>query len=115
MKGRGYTVSGCVEAKMDLSINSGTGNNEGIFKVQFDNGNNFYFTTAAGCLTGLTYGDRKLNLVGKSTFLIIQVIIGVIKDYFYKLIITLRLKQKVFLGVLKDKEMKNQPIISKAL
>jgi hypothetical protein len=32
MKGRGYTVSGCVEAKMDLSINSGTGNNEGILK-----------------------------------------------------------------------------------
>ena len=56
MKGRGYTVSGCVEAKMELSINSGTGNNEGVFKVQFDNGNVFYYTTPAGCLTGLTYG-----------------------------------------------------------
>ena len=33
MKGRGYTVSGTVEAKMDLSINSGKGNNEGIFHI----------------------------------------------------------------------------------
>lgn len=33
MKGRGYTVSGNVEAKMDLSINSGTGNNEGVFCI----------------------------------------------------------------------------------
>jgi hypothetical protein len=72
MKGRGYTVSGCVEAKMDLSINSGTGNNEGIFKIEFDNGNTFYCTTPAGCLTGLTYGDRKLNMVGKGTSVTIQ-------------------------------------------
>lgn len=66
MKGRGYTVSGNVEAKMDLSINSGTGHNEGVFNVQFDNGNTFYYTTPAGCLQGLTYGERKLNMVGKS-------------------------------------------------
>ena len=51
---------------MDLSINSGRGNNEGIFKIEFDNGNTCYYTTAAGELTGLTYGNRKLNLVGKS-------------------------------------------------
>lgn len=50
---------------MDLSINSGTGNNQGVFNVQFDNGNTFYYTTPAGCLQGLTYGERKLNLVGK--------------------------------------------------
>jgi hypothetical protein len=56
MVGRGYRVSGCVEAKMDLSINSGTGNNEGIFEVEFENGNRFYYTTPAGCLSGLTYG-----------------------------------------------------------
>ncbi|CAM6005560.1 unnamed protein product [Sphagnum balticum] len=37
-----------VEAKMDLSINSGTGNNEGIFTVRFDNGRIFHFTTAPG-------------------------------------------------------------------
>ena len=62
---------------MDLSINSGTGNNEGVFKVQFDNGNVFYYTTPAGCLTGLTYGERKLNMVGKCNCLLIQVITGV--------------------------------------
>lgn len=33
MKGRGYDLYGSVEAKMDLSINSGTGINEGIFTV----------------------------------------------------------------------------------
>ncbi len=35
MKGRGYEISGTVQAKMDLSINSGTGINEGIFTVKF--------------------------------------------------------------------------------
>lgn len=50
---------------MDLSINSGTGNNEGVFKVAFDNGNIIYYTTPCGCLSGLTYGERKLNMVGK--------------------------------------------------
>lgn len=53
---------------MDLSINSGTGNNQGVFTVKFDNGNTFYYTTPCGCLTGLTYGDRKLNMIGKSKF-----------------------------------------------
>ena len=33
MIGRGYKISGSLEAKMDLSINSGTGINEGIFTV----------------------------------------------------------------------------------
>lgn len=55
---------------MDLSINSGTGNNEGIFKIEFENGNTFYYTTPVGCLSGLTYGDRKLNMVGKSKYFI---------------------------------------------
>jgi hypothetical protein len=41
---------------MDLSINSGVGNNEGIFTISFDNGNTFYYTTPAGCLSGLVYG-----------------------------------------------------------
>jgi len=56
MKGRGYDVSGSVEAKMDLSINGGTGCNEGIFTVTFANGRKFYFTTPPGELSGLTYG-----------------------------------------------------------
>jgi len=33
MIGRGYKLYGTMEAKMDLSINSGTGVNEGIFTV----------------------------------------------------------------------------------
>lgn len=53
---------------MDISINSGKGNNEGIFKVEFDNGNKFYFTTPTGMLSGLTYGERKLNMTGKSIY-----------------------------------------------
>jgi hypothetical protein len=71
MKGRGYEVYGSVEAKMDLSLNSGTGINEGIFTVKFDNGRTFHFTTPAGELSGLTYGDRKLVFVEKSNFNII--------------------------------------------
>ena len=35
MVGRGYKVSGTVEAKMDISINSGKGNNEGVFQIEF--------------------------------------------------------------------------------
>ena len=60
-------MSGNVEAKMDVSINSGKGNNEGIFCIEFDNGNKFYFTTPVGMLSGLTYGERKLVLYGKSS------------------------------------------------
>ena len=62
---------------MDLSINSGTGSNEGIFTVEFDSGNKFYYTTSTGCLTGLTYGDRKLNMIGKCNYELIQVFIGI--------------------------------------
>jgi hypothetical protein len=53
---------------MDLSINSGTGYNEGIYTVEFDSGRKFFYTTAAGELSGLTYGERKLLFVGKSIF-----------------------------------------------
>lgn len=70
MKGRGYEISGTVEAKMDLSINSGTGINEGIFTVVFENGRKFHFTTPPGELSGLTYGERKLCMVDKSKLFI---------------------------------------------
>lgn len=59
-------MSGSIEAKMDISINSGKGTNEGIFTVKFDNGHTYHFTTAAGEVSGLTYGERKLLLDGKS-------------------------------------------------
>ena len=85
MKGRGYTVSGTVEAKMDLSINSGTGINEGIFTIKFDNGRTFYYTTPPGELNGLTYGERKLVFVDKSKSCEIQPISGISKkDCFLK-------------------------------
>ena len=48
MIGRGYKLSGTIEAKMDLSINSGSGINEGIFTFDFDNGRKFFYTTATG-------------------------------------------------------------------
>jgi hypothetical protein len=48
MIGRGYKLYGTLEAKMDISINSGTGTNEGIFTVEFDSGRKFYYTTSAG-------------------------------------------------------------------
>lgn len=53
---------------MDLSINSGKGNNEGVLSVKFDNGNIFYFATPKGELVGLTYGARRLNLLGSGKF-----------------------------------------------
>ena len=65
MKGRGYDISGQLEAKMDISINSGRGLNEGITTINFQDGTTFYYTGAIGELVGLTYGHRKLNFVGK--------------------------------------------------
>ena len=64
---------------MDLSINSGTGYNEGIYTVEFDSGRKFHYTTAAGELSGLTYGERKLLFVGKSIFLFIFSILLVLR------------------------------------
>jgi hypothetical protein len=48
---------------MEISINSGTGINYGITTIKFENGRKFHFTLAAGEITGLTYGERKLTLV----------------------------------------------------
>jgi len=76
MKGRGYEISGSIEAKMDLSINSGTGINEGIFTVKFENGRKFHFMTPPGELCGLTYGERKLTFVRECNIFIIQLIFG---------------------------------------
>ena len=56
---------------MDISINSGTGINEGIFTIKFENGRTFHFTTPPGELSGLTYGERKLCMVDKSKYFII--------------------------------------------
>lgn len=46
-------------------MNSGCGTNDGIYKVNFENGSEVCFITPGGEVSGLTYGDRKFNIVGK--------------------------------------------------
>ena len=46
-------------------MNSGCGTNEGIFRVAYDDGLEICYTSPGGEISGLTYGDRKFNLVGK--------------------------------------------------
>lgn len=61
---------------MSLGVNSGTGINEGVFRVKFTDGTEVCFGTPGGEVTGLIHGDRKLNLVGKCNLSFIQHIIG---------------------------------------
>ena len=85
---------------MDLSINSGTGYNEGIYTVEFDSGRKFFYTTAAGELSGLTYGERKLLFVGKSIFLFIYSLLLVYRGraLFGTTVQSLLQKQKILRG-----------------
>ena len=53
---------------MDISMNSGCGINDGDFVVEFENGTIIKFRTPGGEVSGLTFGDRKLNLLGKGFF-----------------------------------------------
>ena len=73
MKGRGYTVYGSLEAKVEMSFNSGSGINDGIMNVCFDEKdlkrNKITFFTPPGQISGLLYGDRKLSLVKKSNYI----------------------------------------------
>lgn len=74
-------------------MNSGCGTNDGIFKVKFDDGMEICYITPGGEVSGLTYGDRKFNIVGKGTCYIIQVIIGLkAKIFLFSLHLTLRKK-----------------------
>ena len=52
-------------------MNSGCGTNEGIFRIQFDDGMEICYITPGGEVSGLTYGDRKFNMVGKGKYFII--------------------------------------------
>lgn len=61
---------------MSLAVNSGTGTNDGIFKVKFDDGIEICFICPGGELSGLTHGDRKFNIVGKCINYSIQLTIG---------------------------------------
>lgn len=50
---------------MSLGMNSGTGTNDGIYRVRFVDGMEVCFISPGGEVSGLTAGDRKFNLVGK--------------------------------------------------
>lgn len=53
---------------MQIGINKGTGINEGDYVVEFTNGTIVKFRTPGGEISGLTVGDRKLNLVDKAFY-----------------------------------------------
>lgn len=48
-------------------MNSGCGTNDGVFRIEFDDGMVGCYVTPGGEVSGLTYGDRKFNMVGKCT------------------------------------------------
>ncbi len=49
-------------------MNSGCGTNDGVFKIMFEDGVEACYITPGGEVSGLTYGDRKFNMVGKGIF-----------------------------------------------
>ena len=73
MKGRGYTVYGSLESKVEFGLNYATGINAGEIHVCFDENNlkrnKVRFSCCAGTISGLIYGDRKLSIV-KQTYYI---------------------------------------------
>ena len=46
-------------------MNSGTGLNDGIYRVRFKDGMEVCYVTPGGEISGLTRGDRKFCLQGK--------------------------------------------------
>lgn len=67
MKGRGYTVYGSFEAKVQMGINSASGINEGFNHIKFDGfPGTIKCNGPPGQISGLVYGERKLTLVKKS-------------------------------------------------
>lgn len=57
-------------------MNSGCGTNDGVFKIKFEDGMEICYITPGGQVSGLTYGDRKFNMVGKGKYFFIQLTIG---------------------------------------
>lgn len=51
-------------------MNSGCGINDGIFRVKFDDGIEVCYMTPGGEVSGLVYGDRKFNMVGKGSIML---------------------------------------------
>ena len=65
--GRGYKITGSLESKVEMQMNSGCGITDGVYRILTDDGADFNFITPGGEISGLTFGDRKFNLVGKCT------------------------------------------------
>lgn len=57
-------------------MNSGCGINDGIFRIRYDDGKEFCYTTPGGEVMGLTFGARKFNMVGRCNYSFIQLITG---------------------------------------
>lgn len=54
-----------LEAKVYVHLNSGEGVNEGLYTIEFDDGEKVFFQTAPGEVSGLAVGDRKYRIKGK--------------------------------------------------
>lgn len=74
--GRGYKLTGTLESKVELHMNSGCGTNAGIYRIMMDDGSDYNFITPGGEIAGISYGDRKFNLVGKCNSFITQIMCG---------------------------------------
>lgn len=48
-------------------MNSGKGTNDGIFRINFNDGSRICYCSAGGEVTGVMYGERKFNVQGKGT------------------------------------------------
>jgi hypothetical protein len=70
MKGRGFTIHGQFESKVNMGVNSATGMSDGIMNIIFDDGNSsIKYTSFAGEMSGLIFGDRKLALIGSNHYI----------------------------------------------
>ena len=71
-KGRGFVLYGSLEAKVEMSLNSASGINDGELHVSFNLDNyamdQVMYTAPPGELAGLVYGDRKMSLIKKSYY-----------------------------------------------
>lgn len=52
-----------------MGVNSGTGTNDGVYRVRFPDHTEVCFMTPGGEVSGLAHGDRKFNFVGKCNYL----------------------------------------------
>ena len=70
--GRGYRVYANLEAKVYIHLNSAEGVNQGLYTIEFDNGEKVLFQTAPGEVIGLAVGDLKYRIKGKMTVIDIK-------------------------------------------